>query len=86
MPQHYWESETPVTVTTSANVLALYRESLQLSVSKVPYADQNGTTRYGKTVSINLNLLLAADRMTLTAARDIFRFILERLNRQLEKI
>ena len=79
----YWETETPQTATTAKNVLEYYPIAGMLSVGRPKWTDENGVVKAGKTVGMNIKAILDGDAGTLTAARDIFADIVDRLDKRL---
>lgn len=79
----YWETETPVTVTTNKNVLQHYEEAGKLAVARLPWKDDDGKDRQGKTVTLDVAALLESDTEAVRQTRGIFADIVRQLDRRL---
>jgi len=61
MNKKYWETAPTAEISTGKNVLRWYSEVGRLQVSMPDWADEDGNTKKGKTVAINLDALREAD-------------------------
>ena len=78
----YWITESPVTITTAKNVLQYYCQAGKLHVCRPAWTDDKGIERQGKTVALDLTALLECE--DLSAARELFEDILEKIDERLE--
>jgi len=82
--EKYWESESPMTITTGSNVLQYYPVAEKLSVSRPGWTDADGNERLGKTVALNIEALLESGVATMEAAREVFANIIASIDARLE--
>jgi len=82
----YWESETPIAITTTRNVIQYYPRAQRLSIFRGSFADSEGHIRPGKVVSLDLLALLQSNAEDLGAARSIFVDIVDSIDRRLESL
>jgi len=75
----FWENETPKEARSEKNVLRWYPKAGQLQVSRPDYEDNNGQTRPGKSVTLNVSALREESDDVKTAARSMFEEIISRL-------
>ena len=55
--KQYYESETPMEISTHMNQLKFFPEAGKLQVSRPPWTDKDGNQKQGKTVTLDLNAL-----------------------------
>ena len=79
----YWENETPQTITTAKNTLQCYPKAGKLSVARPPWQDDNGVTKPGKTVALDVEALIEADGDAMQTARAVFSSVVERIDARL---
>lgn len=79
----YWENETPETITTNKNVLQYYRQAGKLSIARLPWQDQDGKERQGKTVCFDVEALLQSGAPALKDTRTVLAGIVEEIDRTL---
>lgn len=56
-PKPYWETETPVTIETSSNVLRWYPVVSKLQIARPDWKDKDGSINPGKTVTLDISSL-----------------------------
>lgn len=56
----YWDDEAPVKATTGKNVMEYYQKAGKLAISRLPWTDDKGETRRGKTVVLDLGAVKAS--------------------------
>jgi hypothetical protein len=54
MKTHFWEEEKPIKAVTDKNVLEYYPRAKRLSISKPDWENEQGETKRGKTVFLDL--------------------------------
>jgi len=69
----WWEDDTPQVITTRTNVLRYYPKAGKLQVSRPDWITEEGETRPGKTVTLDVAALQQD-------AAEIFEAIAERVN------
>lgn len=79
----YWENETPTIITAGKNVLQYYTEACKLSVCRLPWTDNEGKERQGKTVCFDVAALLEDSGSEMEAVRAVLADIIERIDEQL---
>ena len=79
----YWEKEQPIEIVTTRNELRWYPGAKQLAVCRLPFTDDSGVVRQGKTTTLNVSALGESDVETMEAARAIFAEISEYLDLRL---
>ena len=55
---NYWDSETPIVITTKKNVFRFFEKSGKLQVSQSSWRNREGIEMQGKTVTIDIASLL----------------------------
>lgn len=73
----YWETEAPISVQSGKNVLRYYPQAGKLWVSKPDWQDEDGETKPGKTVAIDLAALKKAG-----GAKELLRQVGEALREE----
>lgn len=73
----FWDYEDPITIRSEKNVLRYYPQADQLQISRQDWQDDDGVTKKGKTVTLNIEALAACDEKEKDKARSIFQSILD---------
>ena len=73
----YYESEVPVTIMTSSNVVRFYRDAQKLSIDAPPFTDD--------AKALHLGALLKSDATELAKARAVFSEIVQRIDERLNQ-
>ncbi len=76
MSNRYWENETPITVDTGKNVLRFYPRALRLQVARPDWQDENGQSRMGKAVALDVQALVEAEPEERERAAGVLRELL----------
>ncbi|GFP24782.1 hypothetical protein [Candidatus Hakubella thermalkaliphila] len=61
MVDRYWESEAPLVVRSKRNVLRYYPQVAKLQVSLPDWEASDGQVHYGKTVTLDIQALVASE-------------------------
>jgi len=72
-----YESESPVTVITSSNVVRFYRDAQRLSIDAPPFT--------GDAKALHIGALLKSDVTVLATARAVFSEIVQRIDERLNQ-